>query len=311
MNITVVGKNIKVLRDERGMTQQQLSEIFGVSYQTISKWESSITCPDISMLPDIADYFEVSIDSLYALSKQAYRNKAERLSDKYGHDIEKSDVFNQADNEFNKIFSISDYDHADLKNYAYLNDCRMNYYMNKTEKYYLDAISMGENIKDETHYRTLTAYILFLSKLGRARERIAPHMQMLKSEPNEAFNHITLIFTYIYTDNYKEAYSVCKNALEMFPNNAELNGFMGNIQNKLANYDQAIACWNKALSLDPDPDSASTFYSLAFYFRDNNQPEKAIEMFEKILSWLEAHGYRDGMRFVKSEINKLSTHSAI
>lgn len=311
MNITVIGKNIKGLRDERGMTQQQLSEIFGVSYQTISKWESSITCPDISMLPDIADYFEVSIDSLFTLSKQAYKNKAERLSDKYGHDIEKSDVFNQADSEFNKIFSTSDYDHADLKNYAYLNYCRMQYYISKAGKYYLDAISMGENIKDETYYRTLTAYILFLSKFGRAHERIAPHIQMLKSEPNEAFNHITLIFVYVETDNYKEALSVCKSALEIFPDNAELHGFMGNIQNKLANFDQAVAYWNKALTLDPDPDFASTLYSLAFYYRDNNQPENAIETFEKILGWLEAHSYRDGMRFVKSEINKLSTHRAI
>jgi len=311
MNTTTIGKNIKNLRDERGMTQQQLSEIFGVSYQTISKWESGITCPDISLLPDIADYFEVYIDTLFTLNKQTFKNKADRLAFKYGSDIDKSDVYQQADIEFNKIFSTSDYDHVDLKNYAYLNTCRMKYHISKAEKYHLDAISMGENIKDETYYRTLTAYILFLSKLGRAYERIAPHKQMLKSEPNEVFNHITLIFVYVNTDNYKEALSICQNALKLFPDNVELTGFMGDIQNKLANFDHAVEYWNKALMLDPDPDWASIFYSLAFYYRDNNQPYKAIETFEKILSWLEAHGYRDGKRFVKNEIYKLRPHNAI
>lgn len=308
MNTTIIGKNIKNLRDERGITQQQLSEVFGVSYQTISKWENNITSPDISILPEIADYFEVSIDSLFTTSKKVYKNKAERLASKYGHDIENSDVFNQAENEYKKIFITSNYDHVDLKNYAYLNTCRMKYFINKAEKYYLEAIAIGVNVKDELYYRTLTGYILLLTKLGRAHERISTHMEMLEHEPNIAFNHICLIFAYFYTDNYADALSVCKNALDIFPENAELHLFMGDIQNKLENYEQAIAHWNKAYSLDSD--MISTLYSLAFYYRDNSKVEKAIKTFTEILDWLEVNGYRDGMKFVKNEIKKLNTQVA-
>lgn len=309
MNITVVGKNIKKLRDERGITQQQLSEILGVSYQTISKWECNITSPDISMLPEIADYFEVSIDSLFTMSKKVYKNIAERLSNKYGHDIEKTDVFNQADNEYKKILLTSNYDHVDLKNYAYLNTCRMKYYTNKAEKYYLDAIALGKKVKDELYYRSLTAYILFLSKLGRAHERIDPHKQMLKKEPDIAFNHITLTFAYFYTDNYTDALAVCKKALDIFPNNAELHLFTGDIYKNLENYDQAVVYWNKAYLLDSN--MIPTLYSLAFYYRDNNQVEMAIKTFSKILDVLEDNGYRYGMKFVKYEIKKLNNLNSI
>jgi transcriptional regulator with XRE-family HTH domain len=60
------GKTIKELRRERGLTQEQLAEIAGVSPQAISKWETNATYPDISLLPVLANYFDVSIDTLLA-----------------------------------------------------------------------------------------------------------------------------------------------------------------------------------------------------------------------------------------------------
>lgn len=57
--------NIARLRRERGMTQEALAEVIGVSPQTISKWENSTTWPDVALLPVIADVFGVSIDMLY------------------------------------------------------------------------------------------------------------------------------------------------------------------------------------------------------------------------------------------------------
>jgi len=49
-----IGKNIADLRKNRGMTQEQLADILGVSSQTISKWENEVTMPDIMLLPVIA-----------------------------------------------------------------------------------------------------------------------------------------------------------------------------------------------------------------------------------------------------------------
>lgn len=60
-----IAQNVARLRKERGMTQEALAEVIGVSAQTISKWENSATWPDVALLPVIADVFGVTIDALY------------------------------------------------------------------------------------------------------------------------------------------------------------------------------------------------------------------------------------------------------
>lgn len=63
-----IGSSIARLRRERGMTQETLGEMLGVSAQTISKWENQTNCPDVMLLPVIADVFGVSVDALYGRS---------------------------------------------------------------------------------------------------------------------------------------------------------------------------------------------------------------------------------------------------
>jgi len=58
------GDNFKVMRKQRDLTQELVAEALGVSSQTISKWETNVSCPDISLLAGIADFFGVSVDSL-------------------------------------------------------------------------------------------------------------------------------------------------------------------------------------------------------------------------------------------------------
>ena len=59
-----IGENIKRLRNENSVTQEQLAEAIGVSTVAVSKWERHETMPDISLLPALAYYFKVSIDEL-------------------------------------------------------------------------------------------------------------------------------------------------------------------------------------------------------------------------------------------------------
>ena len=67
------GEFIKKLRRQRNLTQEQIAEAFGVSCQAISKWETGTSYPDISLLPIIADYFDVSVD--YLLGHDTSRQK--------------------------------------------------------------------------------------------------------------------------------------------------------------------------------------------------------------------------------------------
>lgn len=64
MSKTTLGNKIASLRKENGWTQEELSEKLGVSPQAVSKWENDVSCPDITLLPEIARLFGVTTDSL-------------------------------------------------------------------------------------------------------------------------------------------------------------------------------------------------------------------------------------------------------
>ena len=60
----VIAENIKRLRNEKGISQEVLSEQMGVTVQAVSKWENGLSCPDISLLPELGEFFGVTIDFL-------------------------------------------------------------------------------------------------------------------------------------------------------------------------------------------------------------------------------------------------------
>lgn len=64
MNQTTIGERIKYHRKRLGMTQEQLAERIGVSAQAVSKWENNLSCPDISILPELAALFGITVDEL-------------------------------------------------------------------------------------------------------------------------------------------------------------------------------------------------------------------------------------------------------
>ncbi|MBE6783801.1 MAG: helix-turn-helix transcriptional regulator [Ruminococcaceae bacterium] len=62
MNIEKVGGQIAALRKAKGITQSELGDRIGVSFQAVSKWERGETLPDITLLPDLAKILETTID---------------------------------------------------------------------------------------------------------------------------------------------------------------------------------------------------------------------------------------------------------
>ena len=59
-----LGSMIASLRKQRGMTQLDLAVKMGVTDKAVSKWERDLSCPDISLLPRLAELFGVSVDEL-------------------------------------------------------------------------------------------------------------------------------------------------------------------------------------------------------------------------------------------------------
>ena len=72
-----MGKEIRRLRNDRGLTQEALAAALNVTAQTVSKWECGNSIPDVQLLPEIAVYFGVSIDRLFAMSPEQQMERIE------------------------------------------------------------------------------------------------------------------------------------------------------------------------------------------------------------------------------------------
>lgn len=78
----MIGNRIKTLRTLNGLTQKDLAERLNVTTQAISKWESGRALPSVEYLPNIADVFECSIDTLFSDYEIEVYQKFKPLSDK-------------------------------------------------------------------------------------------------------------------------------------------------------------------------------------------------------------------------------------
>lgn len=78
-----IGENIKRLRKERNITQENLAGILQISPQSVSKWERAEAFPDITMLPAIANYFGVTVDVLLGNDKILTEQKIQNSIEEY------------------------------------------------------------------------------------------------------------------------------------------------------------------------------------------------------------------------------------
>ncbi|BDB01440.1 helix-turn-helix domain-containing protein [Clostridium botulinum] len=112
MEKLLIGEVIYRLRKEKVITQEQLANFVGVSTAAVSKWESGTSYPDITLLPAIATFFNVTIDTLL--------NFKIELSDE-----EVMDIFNECE----KLFSNGELHKAIDKSKKYIINYTSSYYL--------------------------------------------------------------------------------------------------------------------------------------------------------------------------------------
>ena len=78
---TRIAENIRAYRKKRGLTQEQLAEVLGVSVGAVYKWESRSSLPELRLIMEMADFFDVSVDVLlgYKMKDNQLNATVERL----------------------------------------------------------------------------------------------------------------------------------------------------------------------------------------------------------------------------------------
>ena len=271
-----IGENIKKLRNEKQVTQEQLAEHLCISYQAVSKWENNVTTPDIFLLPTIAEYFEVPIDELFKVNMKGYKNKAARLFSVYNYHHSKEN-FDKADAEYEKLTSENKMDGEDMLNYGMLNQFYAQKLNKKAEEMFNKAIEMG--------YGELTEgqLIYLLASQGRHKENIAKYEEMLNNDPDNIRWWNLLSSAYSYDDkNLEKNIETVKKGLEKFPNDAGLLYRQAEICRIQKNYDEAENYFKK--SIEQDCNAGSNYYNMAFMYKEIKKYKKAIWAWEEVIA---------------------------
>ena len=87
-----IGEKIKELRRKKDLTQEKLAEMLGVAYQTVSKWETGITSPDLSLIVPLARLFGVTTDELFCYNGSADDLLKEKLDSDYEETWQSGDL---------------------------------------------------------------------------------------------------------------------------------------------------------------------------------------------------------------------------
>lgn len=105
MDQAKIGQFLKHLRKEKGITQEEFAEKIGVSGRTVSRWETGSNMPDISLLVDIADFYDVDVREIIEGEK-----KSEMMNEDIRDTAEKMAVYAEAEKsrllKFAQVFGI-------------------------------------------------------------------------------------------------------------------------------------------------------------------------------------------------------------
>ena len=154
----IFANNLKKLRLQKKLTQEQVADILSVGSQTISRWECNTTYPDVMLLPEIAKLYCVTVDDLFKAESSAYENYAQRLASVYEMTRDPED-FIRADFEFKKLMKKGECSAEDLRTYGIIYHFMMYYSMNKAIELFDKVLDDSSNVNTEVFWKTKNAFV--------------------------------------------------------------------------------------------------------------------------------------------------------
>lgn len=286
--MTTFCKNLKRLRLAKNLTQEQAAEALGVSAQSVSRWECGTTLPDVTILPEMARLYCVTIDDLYKETSVAYDNYAQRLGCVFESTKQPED-FIRADREYKKLLKSGDYTTEDLRLYGILHQQMMQVCMKKTEELFDRALKKGQSDTPDIYWQVMRQRGYFLWQIGRNQEVIDAFLPLIKDNSNEVQEWICLLQAYSLAENYDAAWALVQQAEARFPENASLHIYTGDLLRAMKRYEEAFPHWQRALEMEPEWCDAA--YSMGFCYEELGDYAKAYKVWTGIADHLTSRGF--------------------
>lgn len=313
-----LGKKIKQLRLNKGVTQEALANALGVTYQAVSRWENETTMPDISLLSQISVFFGVSIDELFEFTEESQYERIENMLN------EKSSL---TDMEFEnakcflekQITKESDNINA-LKLFAWLYSHRAKSSNIQAVEYAKKALKLGDTSKSmnnilrdgygsphtdwnyrnrheliafyyehlKTHSDDMRAYRYLLPALvadGRtdeAKEVIEKIRTIEKPELLFVFDAMILR----RQGKVAEAENLLNDMAKQFPDSWYTWAIVADFNADDCKYNDAISCYEKSFELQEVPRFTDSFEAIAHIYEIKGEYQKSISAYHRIIELL-------------------------
>lgn len=168
MDTRKIGEQIAALRKSKGLTQNELGERLGVSFQAVSKWERSESLPDVAVLPDLAKVLETTVDFILCGGETSveYRGKISvsdminglRSFENMGRLLGKDNIiYRSAVNGINEAMN-TNIEEAFLNDYAFEAFVAESVIQNLKIGAYVDVTDVKNSFKHEHFRKTVLDY---------------------------------------------------------------------------------------------------------------------------------------------------------
>lgn len=280
-------KNLRKLRQEKHMTQEQVADKLGVSAQSVSRWETAATFPDILLLPEIAKLYGVLVDDLFKESPEGYANYASRLLAVY-ESTWKHEDFLAAAQEFDKMVKADTMSAGDYRSYGLLHEYMSTICTKKAFEFYDKTMSLSKKTDPELFYRTTRQKDMLRIRIGEGLACIEEHRTAVQEAPDNVEEYTCLVAALYNAKQYEECYTTSRDAIAKFPNVALLYGYAGDACRRLKKYDEAFPYWEKHVELDST--YLDSYYSMAFCYEEIGEYKKAYDIWMKLSEIITARG---------------------
>lgn len=335
-----IGKKIKALRLQKGMTQEELANKLNMSSQAVSKWENGITTPDIQLLPDLSVIFGVTIDELFALTDDVHFERIENML--YAERFIPKDDYIYAENFLKEKLNDSRKKSEGLTLLAMLHNQRAKEHHEIAGEYARDGLKLSPEKKDNhcalrdaengvicdwncsNHHKLIDYYKDFVKINPSYYQGYLWLMDLLiedgrcqeAREVLEAMNKIHSSFLYqlyggmIYKEecNLPQSLKLWEEMTHLYPDNWMAWASKGDCMAKLCRYEDAVECYYKGYELQPNPKYTDSLEAISHIYEIQGKYDNAVQKLEEIIvllknDWNITEG--ETVDFYKREIDRL------